>query len=101
MQEELARINASLNAMSRACKQHQDATQVLDLAKHALCLVEDRANCSAGHQAQKYADGLFKQLEEVTAQRDAARAKKADLQDQAEVRACSCEPACALHSETF
>ena len=94
MQEALNRITARLNDLSRARKQHQDAMQQHDLAKHALDLVEGRANCSAGCQAQKYADGLRKQLEEVTAQRDAASAKKAELEDKAEVwkKLHPCEP---------
>eukprot|EP00892_Ulva_mutabilis_P006290 jgi/Ulvmu1/4032/UM019_0009.1 len=83
-QDELRQMQSRLSEVASARRQHQDAMQQLDLTKHALRLVEGRASCSAGHQAQKHADDLRNQLEDVTAKRDAAGAKIAELEEKAE-----------------
>lgn len=85
LQEELQQTQARLNTLSSIRKQHQDAVQQLELAKHALTLVEGRASCSAGHQAQKHADDLRRQLQEATSQRDAAGDKQMELEAKAKV----------------
>lgn len=85
VQELLHQTETRLNTLSGARKQYQDAVQQLELAKHALTLVEGRAKCSAGHQAQQRVDELGQQLEEAIAQRDAADVKKTELETKAEV----------------
>lgn len=88
MQEELYKTETRLHTLSGARKQYQDAVQQLELAKHALTLVEGRAKCSVGHQAQQRVDELEQQLKEAVAQRDAAVDKETELKTKAEVKFC-------------
>jgi hypothetical protein len=67
-------------------QQKTAAKRQLELAQHALQLVESRAQSSAAHQAQVHADKLQQQLEETLTEREAMTKRKSELEAEAAVR---------------
>lgn len=64
--------------MAGALAQQQKLQEQLELARHALQLLETRVHSSASHQAQLVVTGLTQQLEEAGAQAEAAMKLRTD-----------------------
>lgn len=78
LQAALQAAEAQLASMAGALAQQQKLQEQLELARHALQLLETRVHSSASHQAQLVVTGLAQQLEEASAQAEAAMKLRTD-----------------------
>jgi hypothetical protein len=94
VQAAFAEAERQMEALSTTRQQKAAALDSLQLAQHALQLMESRVESSAAHVMQAHVDSLEQQLLEARAKESMAVARKKELEEKAEACLLCCATAC-------